>query len=72
MGITSFKNVSMQYKLLTASVMEWIGMRKLAGASSLSDVSNVVYYSDEYWASFMNFPKMQYCTMQVTLYAVCT
>ena len=23
--------------------MEWIGMRKLAGASSLSDVSNVVY-----------------------------
>ena len=47
--------------------MEWIGMRKLARASSLSDISNVVYYSDEYWASFMNFPKMQYCTMQVTL-----
>ena len=47
--------------------MEWIGMRKLARASSLSDVSNVVYFSDEYRASFMNFPKMQYCTMQVTL-----
>ena len=28
----------------------------------------ITFYSDEYWASFMNFPKMQYCTMQVIMY----
>ena len=28
----------------------------------------ITFYSDEHWASFMNIPKMQYCTMQVIIY----